>query len=144
MTAFLVEWHTRRVKNRRLDLNLLLSQLKHLVADLFRLDILEPDKISDDEPLFGNRLCLDSLDLLELALCVEEEFGVAICGGKESPRVFTNIASLADFICAGARTIPAGPPRAAKTNGADESGSVTTASPSVWRPVYASGAMLNF
>jgi acyl carrier protein len=136
--------YSRKVKNRCLNRDLLLSHLKHLVVDILRLDILEPNKIASDESLMGGNLCLDSLDALELAICVEEEFGVAICGGKESPRVFTNIASLADFICAGARTIPAGPPRAAKTNGADESGSVTTASPSVWRPVFASGAMLNF
>ena len=109
MTAFLVEWHTRRVKNRRLDHNLLLSQLKHLIADLFRLDILEPDKISDDEPLFGNRLCLDSLDLLELALCVEEEFGITIRSGEESHNVFTNIASLAGFIRARMQTSPVRP-----------------------------------
>jgi acyl carrier protein len=132
------------VKNRRLNRDLLLSHLKHLVVDILRLDILEPNKIPNDEPLIGGSLCLDSLDALELAICVEEEFGIPICGGKESPRVFTSIASLADVICAGARTSPAGPSRAAKSNRADKSRSVTTASPPGWRPVFASGAMLNF
>jgi acyl carrier protein len=132
------------VKNRRLDRDLLLKHLKHLIVDILRLDILEPNKIANDEPLIGGSLCFDSLDALELGICVEEEFGIPICGGKESPRVLTSIASLADLICAGARTSPAGPPWAAKANGADESRSMTTASPPVWRPVFASGAMLNF
>jgi acyl carrier protein len=132
------------VKIRRLDRDLLLKHLKHLIVDILRLDILEPNKITNDESLMDGNLCLDSLDALELAICVEEEFGVAICGGREPPRFFTSIASLADFICAGARTCPAGPPRAAKTNKAEGSRSVTTAAPSAWRPVLASGAMLNF
>jgi acyl carrier protein len=132
------------VRNRRLDHDLLLLHLRNLVARILRLDVLDPDSIAADEPLMGSRLCLDSLDELELAICVEEEFGIPICGGKESPRVLTSIASLADLICAGARTSPAGPPWAANANGADESRSMTTASPPVWRPVFASGAMLNF
>jgi acyl carrier protein len=109
MTAFRMWRYTRRVKNRRLDQSLLLSQLKYLVADMFRLDILEPDKIADDEPLIGNSLCLDSLDVLELAICVEEEFGIAIRSGEESHSVFTSIASLADFIHARAQTISVRP-----------------------------------
>lgn len=98
MTAFRIWRYTRRVKNRCLDQDLLLSQLKYLIVDMFRLDILEPDKIADDQPLIGGSLCLDSLDALELAICVEEEFGIAIRSGEESHSVFTSIASLADFI----------------------------------------------
>lgn len=103
MTAFRIWRYTRRVKNRCLDQVLLLSQLKYLVADMFRLDILEPDKIADNEPLIGGSLCLDSLDALELAICVEEEFGIAIRSGEESHSVFTSIASLANFIHARAQ-----------------------------------------
>jgi len=86
------------VKNRRLDQDLLTSQLKHFVADLFRCDLLEPDRIADDEPLLGGSLGLDSFDALELAICIEEEFGVAICGGETSHRAFNSVASLASFI----------------------------------------------
>ena len=34
--------------------------------------------IGDDQPLFGRGLELDSIDTLELAMAVEEEFGVVI------------------------------------------------------------------
>jgi len=97
------------VKKRRLDQNLLLSQLKYLIADMFRLDILEPDKIADDEPLMGGSFCVDSLDALELAICVEEEFGIAIRSGEESHSAFTSVASLAGFIHARTQTGPARP-----------------------------------
>jgi len=44
---------------------------------MFRLDVLMPDGIADDAPLVGGSLDLDSCDLLELALCIEETFGIA-------------------------------------------------------------------
>jgi acyl carrier protein len=73
-------------------------QLKLLVADLFRPDILDPAKISDHERLFGGDLGLDSLDLVELSICIEESFGITLHDGAEWSRVFSSIASLADFI----------------------------------------------
>ena len=132
------------MKKRRLDQNLLLSQLKYLIADMFRLDILEPDKIADDEPLMGGSFCVDSLDALELAICVEEEFGIAICGERESHRVFTSITNLADFIHAGALTSPAYRLWAAKANRWSRFRPATTVAPPALRPVFASGAILTF
>jgi len=86
------------MNNHRLDLPTLSSQLKHLVADLFRLDILKPDNISDYEPLRGGSLDLDSLDVLEFGLCLEETFGLTIPSQEEAHGAFASIASLAGFI----------------------------------------------
>jgi acyl carrier protein len=82
----------------------MLSRLKHLIAELFRLDILEPDKIDNRERLIGGRLGLDSLDVLELALCVEEVFGVTIYNPDGALRTFASVGSLADFIRAHTQT----------------------------------------
>ncbi len=86
------------MKYHRPDLASLPSQLKQLVADLFRLDIVEADKISDYEPLIGVGLGVDSLDALDLALCIEEEFGITISSPEEAHLAFASITSLADFI----------------------------------------------
>lgn len=94
-----------------LDHDLLISRLKHLIVDLFRLSQSEPDEISDDEPLLGGSLGLDSLDALELALCIEEEFGVMMQSREESLHAFASVASLASFIQAHR---PAAPAKAAK------------------------------
>jgi len=88
-------------------------QLKCLAAGLFRPDILNPGAIDDDLPLIGGSLCRDSVDALELAICIEEEFGIAIRSEGYSQGVFKNFASLADFLCAQAparvarRSVPA-------------------------------------
>jgi len=74
------------------------SRLKHLIAAQFRLDLSEPDNIPDHEPLIGGRLGLDSLDALELAMSVEEQFGITIHSQAESIDAFTSIATLTDFI----------------------------------------------
>jgi acyl carrier protein len=98
MPAFNMWPCARRIKDRYFDQGLLLSQLKHLVADMFRLDLLDPDKIDANEPLMGGNLGLDSLESLELAICVEEKFGISLCSAGEPHGAFASIASLASFI----------------------------------------------
>ena len=95
-----------RVNHHASKHDLLPSRLKHLVASLFRPDISEPDTISDRVPLIGGNLGLDSLDALELALCVEEEFGLALYSPEDSRRAFSSISSLAVFIHTHAYTSP--------------------------------------
>lgn len=68
------------------------------MADLFRLNLPDPDKIADDEALIGSQLGLDSLDALELAINVEEEFGVTFASHQEAGCAFASIASLATYI----------------------------------------------
>ncbi len=99
MTGCRVRRYTGRVKCLRSDRDLVLSQLKHLVAAMFRLDIAEPDTLASDELLMGGSLGVDSLDALEIALGVEEEFGIAIPEGNGSRLAFASIGGLADFIC---------------------------------------------
>ncbi len=74
------------------------SRLKHLIAAQFRLDRPELDKIPDHAPLIGGSLGLDSLDALELAICVEEQFGITIQSQAESLHAFASIDSLTHFV----------------------------------------------
>ena len=106
MSVFSQSRYIRHVQNHRHETDQLTSRLKYLVADLFRLDIVEPKTISDDAPLIGGDLGLDSLDALELAICIEEEFGLTIESREESHRAFASISSLAGFIAARTRPVP--------------------------------------
>lgn len=76
-----------------------------LLQDLKRLIITELDlrdrtefDIVDSEPLFGGRLGLDSLDALQLAMAVEERFGVKVPEGERARAVFASVAAIADFV----------------------------------------------
>src|SRR5204863_3274123 len=57
----------------------LCADVKGLLVERLTLDI-DPALIGDDQPLFGRGLELDSIDTLELAMAVEDRFGVVITG----------------------------------------------------------------
>lgn len=53
------------------------AEVKNLLVERLTLDV-DPAMIGDDQPLFGRGLELDSIDTLELAMAVEEQYGVTI------------------------------------------------------------------
>lgn len=54
--------------------------------------------IDDAAPLFGAGLGLDSLDALQLAMAIEERFGVAVPEGEAGRLVFASVDAIADFL----------------------------------------------
>jgi acyl carrier protein len=72
MTLTLIETRTMAAERQQLT-----NAVKTLLVDRLALDV-EPSRIGDDQPLFGRGLELDSIDTLELAMAVEDEFGVVI------------------------------------------------------------------
>ena len=57
-----------------------------------------PDDIDDTAPLFGEGFGLDSLDALQLAMAVEEHFGVQVPEGDEARPIFASVDALANHI----------------------------------------------
>ena len=81
---------------QRSDLTREIKQL--LVAEL-NLTGRDPNSIEDEAPLFGTGgLGLDSLDALQIAMLVEERFGVRVPEGDEARPIFRSVSSLAEFI----------------------------------------------
>jgi len=63
------------------------------------LEDISPEDIVTDEPLFVEGLGLDSIDALELALAIHQEFGVKTEPDDERNReIFYSVKSIADFI----------------------------------------------
>jgi acyl carrier protein len=54
--------------------------------------------IDDAAPLFGAGLGLDSLDALQLAMAIEERFGVTVPEGEGGREVFASVQSIAEFV----------------------------------------------
>ena len=58
----------------------------------------KPDDLHEDISLLGAGLGLDSLDALEIVLCVENSFGVKIPDGDTS--ILRSINTIVDFVVA--------------------------------------------
>jgi acyl carrier protein len=77
----------------------LTSEIKALLVSELNLAGKDPEAIVDDDPLFGEGgLGLDSLDALQIAMLVEERFGVRVPEGDEARPIFRSVSTLAEFI----------------------------------------------
>ena len=74
------------------------EKLKKLIIESLNIEDVHPEEIEDDEPLFGEKLGLDSIDAVEIVFQVEHHFGVGIKNMKEGRPALQSINTLADFI----------------------------------------------
>jgi acyl carrier protein len=74
------------------------STIKRLIVENLNLEGLAPERITDDQPLFGEGLGLDSVDALELVVALEKEFGITVQSHDIDREVFASIATLAMFV----------------------------------------------
>ena len=57
-----------------------------------------PEEITDDMPLFGEGLGLDSIDALEIVLELQRSFGVEISDEQVGERVLRSVSTIVEFI----------------------------------------------
>ncbi len=81
-----------------MEIQELKQQLKKQIIEFLNLTSLTPEKIDDDEPLFGDGLGLDSIDSLELIILLKKEYGIFIQDPKEGRKVLVNINTIVDYI----------------------------------------------
>lgn len=73
--------------------------IKQLLVSELNLAGKTADAIDEDAPLFGNGgLGLDSLDALQIAMLIEEKFGVRVPEGDDARPIFKSVTTLADFV----------------------------------------------
>jgi acyl carrier protein len=78
----------------------LADQIKQLIVRELDLADKRPEDIDEQAPLFGEGegLGLDSLDALQLAVALEESFGVKIPEGDEARPIFRSVSTIAQHI----------------------------------------------
>ena len=79
----------------------LIRDIKALIVEVLALEDIRPEEIDTGAPLFVEGLGLDSIDALELAMGLEESYGVIITDDPErNEKIFASVAALADLVAA--------------------------------------------
>ena len=83
------------VNNEIMKRNELCKTIREIIVDRLMLDF-PADFISNDQPLIGRGLELDSIDSLEISVAVNMEFDITIT--DSSYEIFSSVNRMADFI----------------------------------------------
>ena len=76
----------------------LLDELKVKVVDLLNLPDVNPRDIDPDEQLVGGRLGIDSIDVLELVIMMEKDYGLTIDNKELGAQVFGSLRTMTNYI----------------------------------------------
>lgn len=74
------------------------SDLKRIIVEELNLVHLRPDEIGDDDPLFGDRFGLDSIDAVELVFQLKKHFGVVIRNQSDGRSILQSVNTICAFI----------------------------------------------
>lgn len=81
------------------EIEALHSELKALIVETLVLEDIAAADIETDASLFGEGLGLDSIDSLEIAMVLEERYGVTLEDDPEANQaIFESVRSLASFV----------------------------------------------
>lgn len=76
-------------------------ELAVLLVEGLHLEDVDANQVDLKAPLFGGGLDLDSLDLLEISLIVQQRYGVKLMADNaENESIFASLESLAAYIAA--------------------------------------------
>ncbi|HEY6087942.1 MAG TPA: phosphopantetheine-binding protein [Burkholderiaceae bacterium] len=76
-------------------------ELASVVVESLNLEDIDAEQINLDAPLFGEGLGLDSLDMLELSLAIQQRYGVKLkADDPHNQAIFSSLQSLAAHVAA--------------------------------------------
>lgn len=76
----------------------LIGELQVKMVDLLDLTNIRPEDIDANGPLIGGKLELDSIDVLELVIMIEKDYGIRIETRELGEKVFASLATMAAYI----------------------------------------------
>jgi len=76
----------------------LITELKYKIIETLNLEDISPDSINENGQLVGGELEIDSIDILELVIMIEEDYAVLIDSKELGEKVFATLRTLAEYI----------------------------------------------
>ena len=76
----------------------LILELKQKIIETLNLIDVTPEDINEDDQLIGGDLGIDSIDVLELVMMLEKDYGIEITTKELGVKVFTSVAALAQYV----------------------------------------------
>ena len=76
----------------------LTEKLKERLIEILNMTDVTPEEIDENAQLVGGDLGIDSIDVLEMVVMVEKDYGVVINNKEIGEKVFSTLAALADYI----------------------------------------------
>ena len=76
----------------------LLNELRFKIVDILNLQDVDPEGIDPDEQLVGGRLGIDSIDVLEMVMMIEQDYQIVIDNKELGAKVFVSLNTLTEYI----------------------------------------------
>ncbi len=74
-------------------------KLKKEIIEVLNLEELTPDDIDENAPLFGvEGIGLDSIDVLELIVLMQNNYDIKITDPNQGEKIFTSVNTMAEYI----------------------------------------------
>jgi len=76
----------------------LLNELRIKIVEVLNLIDVHPEDIKEEDQLVGGELGIDSIDILELVIMIEKDYGIKIDNRELGTKVFATLKSLTGYI----------------------------------------------
>lgn len=77
----------------------LIKDIKLQIKEALNLEELSLEDFDTDAPLFGDEgIGLDSIDVLEIIVLLEKEYGIRLANPKEGKAIFKSVRTIAEYV----------------------------------------------
>ena len=84
----------------------LLNELKVKMVEILNLVDVKPEDINEDDQLVGGSLGIDSIDVLEMVIMIEKDYGIKIDNKELGVKVFATLRILTGYIFENSPELP--------------------------------------
>lgn len=74
------------------------TEVKNLIIEAVNLQHLTPESIEDNASLYQDGLGLDSVDILEIIVAIENQFGIKVPNAESGKQAFQSVETIVEFI----------------------------------------------